>query len=153
MSKPSQEQLCAVNLKRQGYEYYLPFIKQLKPGKGWVIEPLFRRYLFIFTDGRWYSLRSTRGLSHVLTGEDGPKVVAPEIISALQSREGADGLVSLVIPPKFFTGQKVKVENGPFAGHFALYDGMSAHDRANVLLDWLGGKVKVSVDEGILAAA
>jgi len=153
MSKPCQEQLAAANLKRQCYDYYLPLIKQAKPGKGWVIEPLFRRYLFIFSTGQWYSLRSTKGISHLLTGEDGPQVVSPDIIKLLKAREGPDGMVCLTPPPKFLPGQTVKVEEGPFAGHFALFEGTTAHDRCNILLKWLGGSVKVSVDEGLLAAA
>ena len=153
MSKPSQEQVAAANLSRQGYDYYLPLIKQQKIGKGWVVEPLFRRYLFIFSPGQWYCLKNTKGVSHLLLGEGGPKVVQPEIITALRAREGPDGLVSLIQPPKFVPGQKVKVEDGPFAGHFALFEGMSAHERCHILLNWLGGQVKVMVDEGLLAAA
>jgi len=153
MSKPNHEQLAAANLKRQCYEYYLPLIKQAKPGKGWVIEPLFRRYLFIFSDGRWYSIKNTKGISHFLTGEDGPKTVNPEIIAAIKAREGPDGMVCLVPPPKFLPGQTVKVEEGPFAGHFALFEGMTPPDRCHVLMSWLGGKVKATVGEALLAAA
>jgi len=153
MSKPSQEQIAAANLTRQGYDYYLPRIKQAKPGRGVVIEPLFRRYLFIFTDGRWYSLQSTRGLSHVLMGEGGPQVVQDQIIASIRAREGPDGLICLAQPPKFSRGQKVRVDDGPFAGHFAKFQGMEPRERCQVLLNWLGGQVKVVLDERVLAAA
>lgn len=153
MSKPGAEAIAATNLERQGYEYYYPRIKQQKPGGSIVIEPLFRRYLFIFTDGRWYSLRSTRGVSHILTGEGGPKVVDEAIVTGLKAREGKDGLISLAIPPKFVPGQKVKLEAGPLAGQFALFESMSAHERCKVLLQWLGGQVSCVVDSSLLAAA
>lgn len=153
VTKPSQEAIAAVNLERQGYQYYYPRIKQAKAGKDPVIEPLFRRYLFIFIVDQWYSLRSTRGMSHVLLGEDGPRTVAAAIIASLRAREGKDGLFQLTAPPKYQAGDKIRIEDGPFAGRLALYEGQAAHERHRVLMDMLGGQVSVTLDECLLAAA
>jgi transcriptional antiterminator RfaH len=153
VSKPNQEALAAENLARQGYDYYYPRIKQQKPGKKAIIEPLFKRYLFILINFQWYPLRNTKGMSSLLMGEGMPRVVSPQVILEIKHREGPDGLIMLEQPPKFTKGQRVKVEHGPFAGHFALYDGMSAHERCRVLLNMLGALAKVELEEALLAAA
>ena len=153
VSKPNQEAVAAENLARQGYDYYYPRIRQAKPGKKAVIEPLFKRYLFILINLQWYPLRNTKGMSSLLMGEGVPRVVSPQVILEIRRREGRDGLIQLQQPPKFTKGQRVKVEHGPFAGHLALYDGMGSHERCNVLLSMLGALTKVELEEGLLAAA
>lgn len=154
VTKPNAEAVAATNLERQGYGYYYPRIRQAKPGKEPRVEPLFRRYIFIHITDRWYSLRSTRGMHHLLMGEDGPKLVSPLVISALRAREASDGLIRLAQrPPKYRVGQKVKVEDGPFAGRYALYEGQAPRARSHVLLSLLGAEVKVTLDERVLTAA
>jgi len=152
VSKPNQEALAAENLARQGYDYYYPRIKQAKPGKKAVIEPLFKRYLFILIDLHWCCLRNTKGMSSLLMGEGVPRVVSPCVIAEIKGREGPDGLIQLIKPPKYRKGQRVKVDHGPLAGHLALYDGVSSHDRARVLLSMFGCMTKVELEEGLLAA-
>lgn len=153
VTKPSQEAIAATNLERQGYTYYCPRIKQAKPGKAPQITPLFRRYLFIFILDQWYPVRSTRGMSHVLLGEGGPKIVAEPIIANLRAREGQDGLVQLTPPPKYRAGDRVRIGNGPFTGHLALFKGMASRERCQVLLNMLGAQVSVTLNEQMLAAA
>lgn len=152
MTKPNQEAVAACNLARQGYDYYYPRLRQVKPDGSVAIEPLFRRYLFIFSDGRWYSLRSTRGMSHVLMGEGGPQAVSEAIIASLKAREGKDGLIRLPKPEKFSPGQTLKVESGFFAGQFAVFVTMTPHERCKVLLSWLGRSVTTDVDSRLLVA-
>lgn len=153
VTKPCQEAIAATNLEWQGYQYYYPRIKQAKPGKTPHIEPLFRRYLFICITDQWYPVRSTRGMSHVLMNEGGPRYVADGIITELRAREGDDGYIQLVAPAKYRAGDKVRLQGGPFAGQLGLYEGMAPHDRCRVLLNMLGSAVSVTLDESILAAA
>jgi hypothetical protein len=53
----------------------------------------------------------------------------------------------------FAVGQKVRVEDGPFWGRFALYDGQSSAERCFVLLHLMGRLVRAQVRESDLAAA
>jgi transcription antitermination factor NusG len=55
--------------------------------------------------------------------------------------------------PQFLLGEKVRVISGVFVESPALYDGMSGRDRVAVLLDLPGGRVRVSLDAGLIAAA
>lgn len=153
VTKPNAEAVAATHLERQGYQYYLPRIRQAKPGKAPSVEPLFRRYIFIFITERWYPLRSTRGISHLLMKDAGPSRVPESTIAGLRSRHDKDGFVQLTTPDKYQIGDKVRVEDGPFAGHIALYEGMAPHDRCQVLLSLMHRAVSVTLDERYLAAA
>jgi transcription antitermination factor NusG len=44
-------------------------------------------------------------------------------------------------------GDRVKILAGPFRGHLAIYAGMSAHERAAVLLQILGGLRRVTLTQ------
>jgi hypothetical protein len=58
---------------------------------------------------------------------------------AIRQRE-RNGLVELPRRP-VQRGDKVRVRRGPFEGHFGIYDGMTGHERAAVLLQVLGARV------------
>lgn len=156
LSKPNCEAIAIENLRRQGYGYYWPRFRQLKPDKTFAVKPLFPRYLFVSFDKLWYSIRGTRGVSHVLLGNDGPALVRQAIIDELRSREDKKGFVQLskeLPEDKFAKGQQVKTTEGPLLGLPLIYEGMSSHDRVKVLAEILGRKVVVTVSEKSLVAA
>src|SRR5258705_1154145 len=143
MTKPNQEAIASVNLARQHYGHYWPRFLQLRPNKPSLIRSLFPRYLFISIEQLWYSLRSTRGISHVLVGEGGrPQTLPDQFVANLRRREGADGLIQLSRAPAFEPGSTVKVEAGPLSGHLLIYDGMAPHERCKVLVSMLGMQVR-----------
>lgn len=153
MTKPNCEALASTNLARQGYEHYCPRFRVERPQKSALIRPLFPRYMFILIERTWYSIRGTRGISTVLMNEGGPQYLPDTIIESLRRREGSDGLVNLTPPPRFLPGDAVKTPEGPLAGHLMIYEGMSAKDRVNVLIEMLGRKTRVEVPESELVAA
>ena len=70
---------------------------------------------------------------------DGPARVPDSVISEIRSRE-RNGLVELAKPPRFRRGDQVRIVQGPFREHLALYAGQTAHERVAVLLQLLGGQ-------------
>lgn len=154
VTKPNQEHVACLNLKRQGYLYYWPRFRAKRPNKPDSIRSLFPRYLFVNIDKTWYSILSTRGVSKVLIlSEGGPAVLPEREIMKLKEREGKDGLISLAPPPpKFVIGDKCKVESGPLVGQILIYEGMSSKERCRVLATMLGGKIPVELDERTLIA-
>jgi transcription antitermination factor NusG len=86
-------------------------------------------------------------------GEDGPRQIAASVIDELKGREDRKGLVQLAPKPKFLDGTPVKTNSGPFAGYPMIYDGMTSRDRVNVLIELLGRKVSVELEEKLLVAA
>jgi transcriptional antiterminator RfaH len=78
--------------------------------------------------------------------------VHPAVIDALKSRE-VNGLVALEQRPRFAPGDSVRIVDGVFANCLGLFERMPDKDRVSVLLDLLGRKVRVLVDDLSLAAA
>ncbi len=150
VTKVNQEPIAAENLKRQGYEPYWPRCKEVRLKKSY-IRPLFPRYMFVGIDQYWHSIRGTRGVSHILMDNEGPQIVPEGIVKELRSRE-YHGLVNLESPERFGKGTPVKATEGPLQGLPLLYDGLSSHERCFVLLEILGRKSRVELEEKILAA-
>lgn len=153
MTKPNCEQIAAVNLTRQSYENYYPRFLEAKPNKDPVIKPLFPRYIFIYIKDQFYSIKGTRGISYVLWGEAGPQTIPDFEVERLKGYEDKNGLVRLASPEKFAPGQAVKATEGPFVGLPMIYDGMSIHDRVNVLIAMMGRQTRTEIDERVLVPA
>ena len=150
---------AARNLLRQGYEVYLPrYIKRRRHARkvDFVAKPLFPRYLFVAIDmatQRWRSIRSTFGVSHLVTNGDEPAVVPEGGVRALKVREDAKGFVKLHAAPAFAPGDKVRVLGGAFMDNAGLFNGMADQDRVSILLEMLGRQVRVVLDADLVAAA
>jgi transcriptional antiterminator RfaH len=153
VTKPSGEQRALINLERQGYLSYLPRYLS-KVGKETKIKILFPRYIFVRIENQWYKINNTFGISRLLlTNENTPAIVPDKIIDDLKMREDNKGFISLPTPSKFQVGESVRVVNGTFLGYAGLYDGMRPHERARVLIELLGQKVPIEIDERDLAPA
>ena len=153
VSRPNHEAIAAVNLQRQGFDFYYPrFKSQKRPSDSPVIRPLFPRYIFVHIEDQWRSITGTRGISYVLLGEEGPLTVSDAIIKGLKGRE-VGGLYQLVAPPRFKTGDTVKAIEGPLLGFPLIYEGMDSHERVRVLVEMFGQKSKVTIEEKLLVAA
>ncbi len=74
-----------------------------------------------------------------------PARVADSVIDEIRSRE-RNGLVEL---PKrrLRAGDAVRIWRGPFAGHLALYAGVSSRERVAVLLSLLGAQRRLLLAE------
>ena len=158
-TKPSQEDKAAFNLRRQGYDVYLPKYARLrrharKTEK--VARPLFSGYLFVAVDaGRqgWRAINSTLGVARLIAVADAPVAVPESVIEGLRAREREDGCVRLEPQRHLKNGDKVRVTEGAFESFLGLYEGLTGSDRALVLVDFLGRKVRTLIDPEALAAA
>ena len=153
------EAKAAQNLLRQGYEIYVPrYLKRRRHARkiDLVARPLFPRYLFVAVDvatQRWRPIQSTSGVAHLVTNGDVPAVVPEGVVAALKSREDAKGFIKIDARLKFVPGDKVRVLAGAFMDTAGLFDGLGDHDRVAILLDMLGGKVRVHLDADMVVAA
>lgn len=145
MTKPQRERTAVENLNRQNYITYLP--KYLsKVGKVQKIKVLFPRYVFVYIESQWHSINNTFGVLSLVMNENKPAVVPTHIIEALKSSE-VKGLIELSVSSKFKQGEKVLLAEGPLSGYIGIYDGMRDSERALVLIELLGRKVTVEVNE------
>lgn len=158
-TQPNAERKAVAHLARQGFETYLPrYLKRRRHARRIenVMAPLFPRYLFVAIDmtvQRWRSIQSTMGVSRLVCNGEEPAPVVDSVIAALREREGDNGAVRLDRLPRFAPGEQVRIVGGVFASCLGLYEGMTDRDRVAVLLDLLGRKVRVSVDDLSVIAA
>lgn len=148
-TKIRQEHVAQSNLERQGYACYLPKIKaeKLRAGELKVIEePLFPRYLFIRLDTgldakSWAPIRSTLGVSRLVTFGQTPAKIDDDLLESIRARsESAD-----VQLRHFAPGEQVIVTQGPFTGVEALYQMADGQERVVVLLTILSKQVRMTV--------
>ena len=153
------EAKAQLHLTRQGFETYLPrYLKRRRHARRTetVAAPLYPSYLFVTFDPaihRWRSIHSTIGVARLVCNGDAPASVDPAIIRGLKSRENAEGFIALARRPQFAAGDKVRVRDGVFSDCLGLFDGTSDRDRVAILLDLLGRKVRVVLDEDFVVAA
>lgn len=153
------EAKAAENLRRQGYEAYLPrYLKRRRHARkmDFTAKPLFPRYMFVAIDvatQRWRSVQSTIGVSRLVSNGDSPAAVPEGVVAALKAREDDRGFVKLDAKPAFAAGDKVRVLAGAFMDNAGLFNGMADHDRVSILLDMLGRKVRVLLDADLVVAA
>lgn len=134
-AKPKQEQRALDNLQRQGFEAWLPLLSVEKLRRGRlteVIEPMFSRYLFIRLDtehSNWSPIRSTLGVSSLVTFGNRPAPIADELIQALRAmpQRAAERLIK--------PGQEVVFIDGPLKGLQGIYQQTDGEARAMVLVD------------------
>lgn len=148
-TKVRQERVALNNLERQGFECFLPLIRaeKLRQGALQVVqEPLFPRYLFIrlgtgLESQSWAPIRSTVGVSRLVTFGQTPAQIEDELIAQLQVKTDSTEVQMRHFEP----GEQVVVTDGPFVGVEAIYQMADAEGRVMVLLNILSKQVKMSV--------
>jgi transcriptional antiterminator RfaH len=158
-TQPHAESKAVEHLARQGFGAYLPrYLKRRRHARKveLIAAPLFPRYLFVAVDlemQRWRAIHSTSGVSRLVCNGDEPAPVPLDVVTALQQREDAAGFVKLERRPQFAPGERVRVVDGIFTDTLGLFEGMADRDRVAILLDLLGRKVRILLDEGAITAA
>jgi transcriptional antiterminator RfaH len=158
-TQPHAETKAMGHLIRQGFAAYLPrYLKRRRHARRieTVAAPLFPRYLFVGVDmetQRWRSIHSTTGVARLVCNGDDPAPVPPDVVAALQRREDTAGYVKLERRQQFAPGERVRVLDGVFADNLGLFEGMADKERVAILLDLLGRKVRILLDEGAITAA
>jgi len=144
------------HLRAQGFRTYLPQIRktvrharQLRT----VRAPLFPRYLFLILDlerDRWLSVRSTVGVSSVVTCDGRPVPVPIGIVESLIG-QADDNLTRL--DASLVEGQSVRILSGPFANFVGTLKRLGDAGRVRVLLEMMGTTVPVVIHRSALSPA
>jgi transcriptional antiterminator RfaH len=156
---PYAETKACTHLLRQGYGVYLPrYLRRRRHARRieTVAAPLFPRYLFVAIDmtvQQWRCIHSTFGVTRLVCNGDEPAAVPEGVVDDLQRHQDEQGFVRLSLPPRFATGDKIRVVDGVFTACMGLFDKMTDGERVAVLLDLLGRKVRVVLDGESIAAA
>ena len=149
-TKPRQEQCALDNLQRQGYECYLPTLRaeKIRQGAGAVVaEPLFPRYLFIRLSQEnsapsWAPIRSTKGVTRLVSFGVEPAKVADSLVQAVRAQEAN---AQSQPAPLFQPGDRVRLTEAPFAGIEGIYQMAEGERRVMVLIELMSRPVRVPV--------
>jgi len=153
-SKPRQEAVAARNLLALGeVELVFPRVRRTRRGHDRnreVVEPLFPGYLFVRFDPAELqgTIRSTRGVLHLVEKEGKPVRVDEAVIAELRAL-GPDGILS-ALEEELAVGAKIRIVRGIFAGSEGEVLRLATPDkRIAVLLTLLGSEqpVELSADD------
>lgn len=142
--KPRQDERAEDNLKRQGYEYFRPqcLRERLMHGALRVqSESLFPGYLFIrlAADANWAPLRSTRGVSRLVSFGDMPLSVSDELVTELQRR------IESSPEPALKPGDRVRIIAGSFTELDAIFLALDGEERVTLLMRLLHREHRLSL--------
>ena len=151
-TQPLKELVAQQHLFDQGYAVYLPRFKKIIRHARKVEEklvPLFPRYIFVGMDlssARWRSVNGTRGVSHLLMGNElNPAKVPTRIIDDLRAKEIGEGIVPVASLVNFVKGEKIRILDGAFADQMAVFESMDDKSRVQLLLTFMGREMKVTL--------
>ena len=142
-TKPRQEARALENLQNQGFNCFLPTmqVQKLRNQKVQTLtEPMFSRYLFIQLHDQtqnWGPIRSTLGVSKLVSFGPQPAKVPPEFIAFL--KEAPPETLERMFTP----GESIQIASGPLQGIEGKYIAHDGETRAFVLVDLLGQPQKL----------
>ena len=148
-TKPRQERRALENLERQGYPCYLPIfpVQKIRRSKLTTVEEsLFPRYLFIrlgtgLESQSWSPIRSTVGVSRLVTFGQTPAKIDDALVGELRAKNESDEVQRRYFEP----GDQVVVTNGSFVGVHAIYQMADGQGRVMVLLNLLSKDVRMHI--------
>jgi transcriptional antiterminator RfaH len=144
-TKPRQEGRALENLQNQGFTCFLPTmqVQKLRNQRVQVVtEPMFSRYLFIQLDDQtqnWGPIRSTLGVSKLVSFGPQPAKVPPEFVAFL--KEAPPETLERMFAP----GDTVQVAAGPLQGLEGKYLAHDGETRAFLLIELLGQPQKIAM--------
>jgi transcriptional antiterminator RfaH len=148
---PRQELRAESNLRRQGFEAWLPkLVRDRRHARrvDTTSAPLFPGYLFIAMDmcsHRWRAINSTFGVRHVLCHGETPRAVECGFVETLLASADDAGVVSMPGVDELVPGQPLRLVSGPFANYIGTLLSLADKDRVALLLNLLGREVQVRV--------
>ena len=154
--KPKEDERAELHLDRQEFEVFRPKHRVRRKRQGQmrtIIESLFPRYLFIHLDDvaeNWAPIRSTRGVAGLVRWGDRIPPVPDCVVESL--RDNLDEVGCIPTPPADYKkGDKLMIQEGPFAGHEGLFYGRRGEDRVMLLLEIMRQPQKMLFPEASVA--
>lgn len=155
--KPNCANIANENLKRQGFQTFLPMKEEACERNGkfvTAVRPLFPGYIFVafaVTSGSWRTVNSTYGITRLVSFGKEPTAVSPDLVSQLMLRSDAKGKL---LPPKLLKpGDQAILTKGPFANFVAEIETIAPDRRIWVLMEVMGGQTRVAVEADQLRSA
>ena len=154
---PHREFRAKGQLENQGFRVFLPQrLKTVRHARKLtnVQAPFFPRYLFVELDltfHRWRSVNGTFGVSSLVMQGERPVSVPQGVVETMLSSIGDDNVLRLQHSLK--AGAEVRLIAGPFADQLGILEHLNDTGRIRVLLNIMGGTIRVHVPRDYAIAA
>jgi transcriptional antiterminator RfaH len=152
---PQRELRAAQQLANQGFRSFVPrYWKNRRHARKveTVSVPLFPRYVFVILDrsrDRWRSINGTFGVDRLITYGGNPQPVPHGVVESLI--EAADPGGNIQFDFHLREGQTVRVTAGPFADFVGELEHLDDNGRVRVLLEIMGGRMRVALPQTLVA--
>jgi transcription elongation factor/antiterminator RfaH len=149
-SKPNKEEFLAEQLSAYGIRVFYPRIrvKTVNP-RARKLKAYFPSYLFVYVDLEKISLSTLHwmpGAINLVSFDGTPASVPETLISAIERQVENMNLSQKNLLLDLKPGDVVSIQDGPFAGYEAIFDGqISGRERVRVLLSFLQSR-KIPVE-------
>lgn len=147
-TRPSGESRSAFQLKRQGFESYVPCLRKTvrhaRRSKS-ILTPFFPRYIFVSLDldrASWRSINGTFGVAYILTIDERPAPVPEGFVEDLMN--SLDGAETINVGDRLQINDHVRFLDGPFSDLIGQVQSLDAKGRVKVLLELMGRPVSVT---------
>jgi transcription elongation factor/antiterminator RfaH len=153
---PHKENVAVANLRREGFCTFLPLYRKTRRHArklDTIFAPLFPRYIFVAVDvdrDRWRSINGTLGVQRIVSNGEMPIPVPAGIVETLH--QSLDEKGALIFTESLTVGTKIRLLSGPFADALGILRRLDGAGRVQILLNLLGGDVKVSVPRHMVLA-
>ena len=147
--KPNAAGIAQRNLKRQGFETFLPLEEITRQRNGRFVtatRPLFPGYVFVAFDpgqGHWRAVNSTHGITRLVRFGPIPAEVPADLVTQLRLRCDSQGKV--LPSERLHPGDRVVLTKGPFADFVAEVERIAPDQRVWVLMELMGAQTRVAV--------
>ena len=154
-TKPNAYLVACSHLRRQGFDVFFPRILKTSKKRGRFVDnlsPLFPGYIFMGTIADqipWKSINATRGISRAVTLDGTYRSVNNEIIDGLKCRCDSNSVLKSM--DDVVSGDRVKVEKGPFAEFICQVDEIEDGHRVWVLINFLKQKTRARISRSDLS--
>lgn len=148
--KPNCEAVAERNLKRQGFQIFLPREDVTRELRGRFVtrrRPVFPGYIFVAFDpaaGLWRSINGTYGVARLVSFGPDPAPVPAGLVPELMGRTNEEGV--LAATESFKAGDQVVVSQGPFSNLVAQVVENAPERRVWVLLDIMGADRRIMLE-------
>ncbi len=155
-SKPNKETLLCEQLMARQIDVYYPCVRvQTVNPRARKMRPYFPGYLFVHVDLAEVGesvLRWTPGAQNLVSFGGEPASVPEHLLGAIRRRVEAINAAGGEMLDGLRRGERVLIQEGPFAGYEALFDArLPGRERVRVLLALLSGQqVPVELPAGQL---
>lgn len=154
---PRCEDKAIEDLKSLDFRCYLPkFLNHYMMNGRRICRAvaLFPGYVFFEIEETWKKIfevimEEERKISGVIMSGGEPSPIKNSVIDEIRSREGSDGLIKVEdaqqLRKKFFRGQSVRANHGPFIGFLGTFDRSLGENNCRVLFEYMGRLVPVAM--------